>query len=133
MMARLYRCLAALLLGIALLATSHSFGQTPASSSEQIRTLAGQTDVVLRATVRVLRSATWSIQDVDRLAVARLEEVISGPKLYNTFLGRDITIHLRDPSKIREGEGRIFFVTPWFIGDTVGVIEVGSIAYEKKQ
>ena len=105
--------------------------QAPEPVAEQIRRLAAETDVVLRATVRVQRSATWSIQDVEHLAVARLDELISGPRLYRAFEGRDITIRLKDSAAVRRGEQRIFFVSPWFIGETVGVIEVGSIGDPK--
>ncbi len=65
--------------------------------------------------------------------VARLDEVVSGPALYRAFVGRDITIQLRDPAAFPELSQHVFFATPWFFGETIGVVEEGSIPYRSEE
>jgi hypothetical protein len=42
------------------------------------------------------------------------------------FVGKDITVKLRAANSVKPGEERVFFANPWIMGDSIGVVEVGS-------
>jgi hypothetical protein len=96
-------------------------GQDPAS----IHDLAGKSEMVLKGTVRLLNSSTVTTADVTGLAVVRLTELVSGPAMLRSFVGKDITVRLRTKD-VKEGEERVFFADSWVFGDALGVVEVGS-------
>ena len=89
--------------------------------------LSAKSQIVFRGTVRVLNSATVDADSVDGLAVVRLNELVTGPALLKGFVGKDITVRLRAPNEVKAGEERLFFANPWLFGDSVGVVEVGSL------
>lgn len=95
--------------------------QDPASVKE----LAAKSQMVLRATVKVMNSTTVSADDTSNLAVVRLDELVSGPPVMKAFVGKDITVRLVSKD-VKEGEERVFFANSWMFGDSVGVAEVGS-------
>jgi hypothetical protein len=60
------------------------------------------------------------------MAVVRVHELLAGPPAFKPFVGKDITVLLREPRNTLEGEERVFFSTAWKIGEDVAVIELGS-------
>jgi hypothetical protein len=105
-----------------LLASVGFGGGAPAVSQEP----AAQADFVFVGTVRLLNSSTVSTEDVAGLAVVRLDEVVAGPVMLRSFVGKDITVRLQTPSAVKEGEERVFYANSWIFGDSIGVIEVSS-------
>lgn len=98
------------------------------SPAPRIAQAAEETDVALRVTVRIKRSATFSTPDVTHLVAARLHEVISGSAIYRSQVGRDITIHALDPDALRANQRYVFFVTGWSFGESIGVSEVDHLS-----
>jgi hypothetical protein len=118
------------LVSIVLLGWFHGVGMSNARAAESAalaKEYAPRAEIVLRGTIELLGSATVTVDDAARLAVVRVIEVLSGPQLVRQFVGRDVTIHLRDPAQAKEGEEKIFFASVWHVGDGLGLVEVGSV------
>src|SRR5262245_27291567 len=83
-------------------------------------------DFVFIGTVRLLNSSTVAASDAAGLAVVRLDQVVEGSAVLQAFVGKDITVRLKQPSTVKAGEERVFYADSWTFGEGIGVIEVSS-------
>lgn len=88
--------------------------------------------LVFRGKIVVLHTVTTDEEDVSDTGVVSVLDVINAPASFRPISGSQVTVHFTDISKVRVGEERIFFAEPYWIGESLGVREKGSIAKSNK-
>jgi hypothetical protein len=59
--------------------------------------------------------------------VVKVDEVISAPASIGDLTGRDVTVALRQPGSVREGQQSVFFTNGWIYGTGLAVREVDRL------
>ena len=65
------------------------------------------------------------------MAVVRVEDVFSAPKMLGNLTGKEITVQLSAPHTARLRNKLIFFAQGWLYGESIAVLEVGHIQVTK--
>ena len=61
-------------------------------------------------------------------AIVHVDEIIDSTDAFSNLRGKNITIALRAPNSLHDGDKRTFFATSWLFADSVAVREIGSVA-----
>jgi hypothetical protein len=88
--------------------------------------LTSDSEFTFIGTVVLPRSATIDAEDVSRLAIVRVDDILYSVPLYRDLKGGQITVQLREPDRVKEGEQRVFYTRGWHLGDGIGVVELDS-------
>ena len=99
---------------------------TPTTPRQDERRLAAEADVVFAARTVVLQAATFDVEDAQNLAIVRVSRVLSGDSSFAALAGSDITVQLREPARAKIGDERVYYATSWYLGENIGVTELGS-------
>ena len=99
---------------------------------EQLDKLVAGTTLIFKAKVLVLHTVTTEEDDVTDAGVVVVSEIIEAPEAFQNISGQEVTVHFTEINKMSVGEERIFFTDPYWIGESIGVREIGSIAKDDK-
>lgn len=88
--------------------------------------------IVLKGKVLVTNSTLTDEEDVSRHGVVEVTEVIESPADIPVIKGEQITVRFQDIKNVKEGEERLFFAEPYWLGEFIGVDELGSVKAEDK-
>lgn len=94
--------------------------------------------VIFKAKILVLHTVTTDEEDVSNAGVVMVTEVIEAPESFQTITGQEVTVRFSDINSVKVGEERMFFTAPYWIGESLGVTEKGSVMksdklYESKE
>ncbi|MFN8257807.1 MAG: hypothetical protein U0W24_19075 [Bacteroidales bacterium] len=90
------------------------------------------TSLIFKGTILLLNTVTTDEDDVSNSGVVLVTEVIDAPESFKNITGQQITVRFSDIKQVKAGEERMFFTEPYFIGETLGVIEKGSVLKGEK-
>ena len=82
---------------------------------------------IFRAKIALMNTVTTDEENVSGAGVAKVTEVIDAPLSLRHIAGQQITVRFSEGTKPHAGEERIFFTEPYWIGESLGVTEKGSI------
>jgi hypothetical protein len=93
---------------------------------------------IFKGKVILLHTATTDEKDVTNTGVVLVTEVIDAPEFLQNVSGQQVTVRFTEINKVNVGEERMFFTEPYWIGETLGVTEIGSLLksdklYESKE
>ena len=88
--------------------------------------------LVFKAKIVLLHTTTTNEPDVSNAGVVVVSEVIDAPDAFRNIAGQQVTIRFSDINKMNVGEERIFFTDPYWIGESLGATEKGSISSNDK-
>ncbi|MDD5570821.1 MAG: hypothetical protein PHD97_06650 [Bacteroidales bacterium] len=100
---------------------------------DEINRFTAGADFIFRGTIQLLNTSTIDAEDPTNMAVVKVDKVISSSDNLREFEGQQITVRLKDVAKAKKEESRIFFTRTVFLGESIGVDEVGSFAENKYQ
>jgi len=84
-----------------------------------------RSDVVFNGTVEETGATTTAaVEATDSTAVVRVDELVRAPSAFDGLVGQRITVLLRAPGSVQEGERATFFVNAAVFADSVAVQEV---------
>lgn len=115
-------------MGLALLAATGWAvpGNAQGPAADSLRELTKAAELVFRGTVLKPGAANLEIVEPnDKTAVVRVDETLATSGTLDDFTGKEITVFLRNAGSVKSGEQGVFFTTVAFLGETLGVIEVG--------
>jgi hypothetical protein len=92
-----------------------------------VRQYTADSEFIFRGTHLVLDASTIDAEEVSGLAIVRVDEVLSGAPVFRGLAGQQVTVRLSEPGRARVGQERVFFTRSWHFGESIGVIEVGSV------
>jgi hypothetical protein len=82
--------------------------------------------IIFVGTVVKLKAVSFSAVPLSgKTAVVRVERVIEKPATVTLTEGQEVTVDLKDPTKIKEGNRATFYAEGWILGQGVAVREVG--------
>jgi hypothetical protein len=62
--------------------------------------------------------------------VVKVDKVLEAAKTLGDYTGKDITVLLRQPEKVKVGQQMVFFTNGWLYGRSIAVKEVGVLPVE---
>jgi len=94
-------------------------------SSEAFQELMKTAEFVFKGTVEQVGASNMSaVEASDASAVVRVDQVLHAPPAFTGFEGQSITVLLRDPGSLAEGEEAVFFTRGGPLGETLAVQEI---------
>ena len=130
-MSRYYLSLAFLLVG-SLFGSANAEADPPLMSPD-VQQWVAQSSFVFDGAVKTLKASTVEIVPAaESTAVVRVDDVIYNAGVVSDVKGHDITVLLREPGGLKDGEHAIFFSNVNTYGESVVVDEVGHIASTKE-
>lgn len=101
----------------------------PGPAVESVKELTRAAELIFRGTVQRPGAANLDIVEAGaETAIVRVDEVLAAAASVDDFTGREITVFLRQPDALRAGDQRVFFTSVGLVGETLGVLELGSVA-----
>lgn len=88
--------------------------------------------LIFKAKIVLLNTVTTDEDDVDNAGVVVVTEVIDAPENLQNISGQQVTVRFTDISQIKVNEERLFFTDPYWIGESLGVKEKGSVMKSDK-
>lgn len=85
-----------------------------------------RSEFIFTGTILQTRTSTIDAQNVDDLAVVRVDEIITATRPFGSLRSAVITIRLANPQSAKKGQKRVFFTRGWHFGSSIAVIEVGQ-------
>jgi hypothetical protein len=93
-----------------------------------IAELTKQSGLVFEGSVlRVGAIASRGIEATPEMAVVRIERIFKGPDLFSPFVGKEISVALRDHDRTLPGTRAVFFAEGLHYGDGLAVRELGRV------
>jgi hypothetical protein len=109
-------------------------GQSSQSSGAAAQELIRQSSFIFAGTVKGLKSSTVPIvSPTDGTATVHVDEVVYNAGVVSDVLGSDITVQLRSPGSVKEGEHAVFFSNVATYGESIVVDEVGHFEFTKEE
>lgn len=99
---------------------------------EELDALVPGASVIFKGKILLLHTATTDEQDVTNAGVVVVTDVIDAPESFPDISGRQVTVRFADIKKVSVNEEREFFTDPYWIGESLGLREIGSIGKEDK-
>lgn len=115
---------------IALLQAAPDFARAnpPQGVTESVEQQIQNSSYIFVGTVQKTNATTVPLVPAsDRTVVVRVEEVLSAPKNLADYTGHDITIQLREGSRVKAGDRLAFFTNGGMFGTGVALLEVGHV------
>jgi hypothetical protein len=97
-------------------------GPQAASSAEDLVQRAG---FIFAGTVQRLGAATIAGVPAESAAVVRVDSPLAAPALLEGYVGHDVTVRLRAPDGLQEGDEAVFFASGWVYGRGIALRELG--------
>lgn len=97
-------------------------GPPAASGAEDLVQQAG---FIFAGTVQRLGAATMSGVPAERTAVVRVDSPLAAPALLEGYVGQDVTVRLRAPEGLEEGDEAVFFASGLVYGHSIALRELG--------
>lgn len=92
-----------------------------------IEQLVSQTAYVFKGTIERGGASNVAIVPASQnTAIVRVDDVLEAIPTLTTYLGKQITIQLREP--LKTGEAAVFFANPWIFAENIAVAETGRLA-----
>lgn len=88
--------------------------------------LVRRSGLIFVGTVKVVGDATPTIVRSTNTAIVDVERVIDGESQFGNIAGKQVTVRLRDPRRMRAGQRAVFYTYVQTAGATLGLVEVGS-------
>jgi hypothetical protein len=85
---------------------------------------------IFKGKVVLLHTNTTGERDVSDAGVVTVSEVIDAPAVLSRMSGEQVTVQFRDVHSVKVGEERLFFTDPYWLGESIGVREKGSVGKE---
>ncbi len=99
----------------------------PEKYPKELDQLIPNTTLIFKAKIILLNTVTTDEEDVSNSGVVEISDIIEAPESFPNFKGEQITVRFSDISKVKVGEERMFFTDPYWIGESLGVNENGSV------
>jgi len=112
---------------LVLLQCSPTMQKTVLTIENTVEKFTLDSEFIFSGTIILKRTSTIDAEDVSELAIVKVDEIIKGPDTFMTLKGQSITIKLKEPDKVIENTKHIFFTRSWLFGESIGVIEMGSM------
>lgn len=104
----------------------HLYGQ--GATSFDLQRAVRESQFIFLGTVQKLGATTMPVVPVSpTTAIVRVDEVIAAPTSIGDQTGQQVTIALRRPDSVREGQQSVFFTEGWIYGDGLAVREVDRL------
>jgi hypothetical protein len=100
---------------------------SPNSFAGELDKVVPGASLIFKGTIVVLHTATTNEDDVSNAGVVTVKDVIEAPEALKAIAGQEVTVRFADIEKAKVGEERIFFTEPYWIGESLGVTEKGSV------
>src|SRR5215831_8254540 len=94
---------------------------------EELDKLVAGASLIFKGKILLLHTATTDEGDVTDTGVVVVAEVIDAPESFSNISEQQITVRFADINKMKVGEERMFFTDPYWIGESIGVRETGSV------
>ena len=98
-----------------------------ATDAATVANLTAKSGYIFQGTIQKLRAATPTVPVEASTAIVQVSKVIDGSKDIGNFQGKEVTVRLLAPEKVRAGSSLVFFTRAYFFGKTVGLAEVGML------
>ncbi len=98
----------------------------PKYPSELDRLVPGAS-LVFKGKVVLLNTSTTDEDDISDKGVVVVEQMIKTPENFPDLTGDQITVRFLEINGLEVGEKRMFFTEPYWIGESLGVAEIGSV------
>jgi hypothetical protein len=99
----------------------------PGAYPEKLDKLVAGASLIFKGKIVLLHTATTDESDVTNTGVVTVTEVIEAPESFPSISGQQVTVRVTDINKVKVGEERLFFTDPYWIGESIGVREIGSV------
>jgi hypothetical protein len=124
-------CLGLLCLGIIPFIFSGCSPTEVTTVPSHIENLAGRANLIFTGTVKELNAVTMPIITASaHNVIVTVNKVIKATGPLRHYTGKEITVHLREPGKLQEGQQLIFFAQDWLYGKSIAVRELGKLRIE---
>ncbi len=93
-----------------------------------IEDLVQSANFVFIGTVKQLNAVTMSaVKAGDNTIIVTVDEVMKAAGSLKHYIGKDITVQLRQPDSLKRSQQFIFFTNGWLYGKSIAVREVGKL------
>jgi len=87
-----------------------------------------ESNLIFRCTVTRLADVTVkTVPASNNTIVVKVDEIIQAPKSFDYFVGKEVTVYLKDATAVKAGDRAIFFTRGWLLGQSAAVQEVGRL------
>ena len=100
----------------------------PGIKQKDFQRLVPGSEFIFRGTIQKTKTSTIDFENSANCAVVSVDEILDAPEELKAFLGEDITVRFADVNTAKDGMQKIFFTKRFFIGESIGVVENGSLA-----
>jgi hypothetical protein len=112
--------------------------KAPDNYPGELDKLVSDASLIFKAKIVLLHTVTTDEDDISNSGVVIVTDVIEAPESFKNISGQQVTVRFSDISKVKVGEERMFFTEPYWIGESLGVTEKGSVLkgdklYESKE
>lgn len=108
-------------------------GQTYQGAGANSQELIRHSSLIFVGTVKKLSASTISIVSAtESTATVHVDEVVYNAGVATDVVGTDVTVQLRSPGSVKEGERAVFFSNVAIYGESIAVDEVGHLEFTKE-
>lgn len=108
-------------------------GCSPKLIRPDVQDFVQQSHFIFRGTIqKVNASNVVSIPQSNKTAIVRVDEIIDSPRTLPNLAAQDLTILLKNPESIIEGDQAFFFTQGYSYGATMSIKEVGHLTPDHK-
>jgi hypothetical protein len=101
--------------------------------SNKIDELVRQSTFIFKGTVQKLNATTMNVVPAtDSTVVVKVEELYYANDPDKGFLSKNITVQLIAPNSVKENQQAVFFTQGRLYGDSVAVVELGHIDFDRQ-
>jgi hypothetical protein len=99
----------------------------PGIYPEELDKLVAGASLIFKGKIVLLHTATTDEGDVANKGVVVVTEVIEAPESFPNVSGQQVTVLFTEINRVKVGQERMFFTDPYWIGESIGVREIGSV------
>lgn len=100
---------------------------TPNEYPNELDKLVPGSSLIFKGEVVLLKTLTTDESNVSNAGVVNVSEIIEAPNSFPDTKEMQLTVRFSDIKQIKIGDRRMFFTEPYWIGEAIGVTEIGSI------
>jgi hypothetical protein len=116
-----------LVLGAFAMATPTLQGQEPGSVAD----LVSRSGFIFQGTVKAIGAATPTVTREPNTAVVVVDRVLEALPPVGNIKGKEVTVRLKDATRVRAGQSATFFTYVYSAGTSLGLDEVGILPSER--
>ena len=98
-----------------------------ATTQKQVTDLAGRSAFVFVGKVVKTKAALIDGLAADNTAIVQVEHVFTGPAMFTSIVGQQVTVRVGKSTVLKRGERRTFFANGWVFGASLAVDIVGMV------